>query len=40
MDEGPPVDFEANGYKYNYGYYLADNICLKWCMFVKPVVKS
>jgi hypothetical protein len=22
MGEGPPMEFEANGHKYNHGYYL------------------
>jgi hypothetical protein len=39
MGEGPPVEFEAHGHKYNYGYYLPDTIYPKWCSFVKPVVK-
>jgi hypothetical protein len=26
MREGPSVEFEANGHKYNYGYFLADDI--------------
>jgi hypothetical protein len=36
--EGPLVEFEANVHKYNYGYYLANDIYTKWCSFVKPVV--
>jgi hypothetical protein len=40
MGEGPPVEFEANGQKYNYGYFLADDIYQKWCTFVKLVVKT
>jgi hypothetical protein len=26
LREGPLVEFEANGHKYNYGYFLTDNI--------------
>jgi hypothetical protein len=39
MGEGPPVEFEENGHKYNYGYYLPDDIYPKWCSLVKAVVK-
>jgi hypothetical protein len=38
MGEGLPVECEANGNKYNYGYYLPNCIYPKWCAFVKPVV--
>jgi hypothetical protein len=28
--EGPEVEFEANGHKYHYPYYLADGIYPRW----------
>jgi hypothetical protein len=37
LREGPDVEFEANGHKCNYGYYLADDIYPRWQSFVKPV---
>jgi hypothetical protein len=26
MSEGPPVELETNGHKYNYGYFIPDDI--------------
>jgi hypothetical protein len=34
-----PVEFEANNCKYNYGYFLTDDIYPRWSTFVKLVVK-
>jgi hypothetical protein len=39
LNEGPQVEFEANGHKYNYKYFFADGIYPRWRIFVKPVVK-
>jgi hypothetical protein len=39
LREGPQVEFEANDRKYNYGYYLTDDIYPRWQTFVKPVHK-
>jgi hypothetical protein len=39
LREGPLAEFEANGHKYNYGYFLADDIYLRWLTFVKPVIQ-
>jgi hypothetical protein len=39
LNEGPQVEFVANGRKYNYGKFLADDTYPRWRTFVKPVVK-
>jgi hypothetical protein len=39
LREGPLVEFEANGHKYNYGYFLADGIYPRCQIFVKPVIQ-
>jgi hypothetical protein len=39
MGEGPPIKFEGNSHKYNYGYYLANDIYPRGCAFIKPVTK-
>jgi hypothetical protein len=38
MREGSSVEFEANGHKYNYGYFLADGVYPRWQTFVKPII--
>jgi hypothetical protein len=37
--EVPPMEFEANGRKYKYRYFLADGIYPRWSTFMKTVVK-
>jgi hypothetical protein len=39
LREGPLVEFEANGHKYNYDYFLADDIYPRWQTFMKPVIQ-
>jgi hypothetical protein len=39
LHEGPLVEFEANGHKYNYGYFLTDDIYRRLQTFVKPVIQ-
>jgi hypothetical protein len=39
LNEGPPVECEANGCQYNCGYFLADDIYPRWSIFVEPTVK-
>jgi hypothetical protein len=34
LREGPLVEFEANSYKYNYGYFLAEGIYPRWQTFM------
>lgn len=36
---GRSMEFKANGHKYNYGYFLTDNIYSRWQTFVKPVIQ-
>jgi hypothetical protein len=39
LNEGSLVECEANGCKYNCGYFLADDIYPRWSIFVEPIVK-
>jgi hypothetical protein len=39
LDKTSPMEFVANDHTYNYGYFLADDIYLRWHTFVKPVHK-
>jgi hypothetical protein len=39
LREGPLVEFKANGHKYNYGYFFADDIYPRWQTFVKLVIQ-
>jgi hypothetical protein len=39
LREGPMVEFEANSHKYNYGYFLTDDIYPRWQTFMKLVIQ-